>query len=809
MNLPKEPHEQRTKLLLTPALSPARIGTLALISLYCFGRIPAIVVPPVMSVVVDQIDGFKNGITKQFGKARKPEVNEELVDLIDRLSESIDSYFSRKNDIKDDTAKRTSDVVTHAFLSYLWSVQNMDMFYDLIHRSSRLLLKENAKQDRVGKENDARRKQLAKTSYLGKFVYNVSVNLRALEFDETVHLWHAFVQYREPTRAIYKPVRPLSDPKNRDAKELDYDIRISSMILKNANITDVAGYHSYDFAPHLQAGALTVSEIDLSDLLDYQIFLLEAYGTPTPPQVRNVLSMMSASSNLFPSLHYVSYLEYLNREDYENALFELHRYFDYMMSNDQRVFYHYALVSLATLESHFGNNREALRAIDESISVAREHQDMSCLSFLLTWLIDFMRNKPELYKSGTPGENVDTITQTLKVLNSKTKEVNNLNLQAVSCQFEALQAMADGEPMSKVMNNLIRASYILLSSPWRESERSVLLKTCDLQIANWSRIGISTLSNVMTDVAADTFGFSHNLYDEAHVLMRRANAEFLKGNIKTAFEIMADDGSSMSNVSLGRIWSFRKMLFTLSNWICKGRLHASKALIDSLKIQVSEVKEINFEAELIYLEVSYLQRVGDSTAAHKLLSSQFVDRKCYDIYWLIEYEILYAAIIAESSTAPSRGLSILLNALNLAYDTSLVSLSCKAMLTLVELLLAMDEDQNWSDCKDILYKTMPSILQVDQIAMIAKGFYLLAVTFKCKFIHDREEESLNQTLRFLEHAVLLYKKSSDLGMLEKCFDLETRLAQITNHAELIAHAQESTKKLISRKLEEMAYCIDT
>ena len=37
-------------------------------------------------------------------------------------------------------------------------------------------------------------------------------------------------------------------------------------------------------------------------------------------------------------------------------------------------------------------------AIEEAISVARENKDNSTLTYILSWLFNFMKNKPELWK---------------------------------------------------------------------------------------------------------------------------------------------------------------------------------------------------------------------------------------------------------------------------------------------------------------------------------------------------------------------------------------------------------------------------
>jgi len=78
-----------------------------------------------------------------------------------------------------------------------------------------------------------------------------------------------------------------------------------------------------------------------------------------------------------------SYLDAWKAGDYSTAFDLLHRYFDYTMQNRDRPFYHYALMSLATLQTDFGCHKEAVSAMLETVSTARENRDIRCLNFAL------------------------------------------------------------------------------------------------------------------------------------------------------------------------------------------------------------------------------------------------------------------------------------------------------------------------------------------------------------------------------------------------------------------------------------------
>lgn len=65
------------------------------------------------------------------------------------------------------------------------------------------------------------------------------------------------------------------------------------------------------------------------------------------------------------------------------------------MHIQDRSFYQYALVNLAVLQADFGCYGEAISAMQEALSIARESHDMQCLNFCMGWLHHFGKAFPE------------------------------------------------------------------------------------------------------------------------------------------------------------------------------------------------------------------------------------------------------------------------------------------------------------------------------------------------------------------------------------------------------------------------------
>jgi anaphase-promoting complex subunit 5 len=154
--------------------------------------------------------------------------------------------------------------------------------------------------------------------------------------------------------------------------------------------------------------------------------------------MRSKLEQMSHSGVSIPSLgHYLKFLDCWRAGDYASAFDNLHRYFDYTMQSRDRTFYQYALLNLAILQADFGCHSEAIPAMQEAISTARENKDVTCLNFCMSWLYHFGKAFPaemkELRESGMLGSE----NEALAFLKTKAKDAEMWSLLSTSLLSEA------------------------------------------------------------------------------------------------------------------------------------------------------------------------------------------------------------------------------------------------------------------------------------------------------------------------------------------------------------------------------------
>ena len=139
--------------------------------------------------------------------------------------------------------------------------------------------------------------------------------------------------------------------------------------------------------------------------------------------------------------------------DYPSSFDSLHQYFDYTMHNRDRTFYQYALLNLAILHADFGCCSEALSAMHEAISTARENNDMGCLNYSLSWLYHFGKAHPKEMGNFRRNGFLSTEKESLVFLKAKAKETSMWGLLSTSLLSEAKLALSNVRIPSGLASN--------------------------------------------------------------------------------------------------------------------------------------------------------------------------------------------------------------------------------------------------------------------------------------------------------------------------------------------------------------------
>ncbi|KAI9743430.1 MAG: hypothetical protein M4579_007732, partial [Chaenotheca gracillima] len=128
------------------------------------------------------------------------------------------------------------------------------------------------------------------------------------------------------------------------------------------------------------------------------------------------------------------------------------------MHERDRQFYQYALLNLATLQGDFGCYDEAIAAIHETISTARENKDVVCLNYSLNWLYLFAKVHPKETSGAGRGIMLAVEREGLAFLKTKARETGMWSLWSSTLLSEAQLGMTTGDNIPLVFENILKSS---------------------------------------------------------------------------------------------------------------------------------------------------------------------------------------------------------------------------------------------------------------------------------------------------------------------------------------------------------------
>lgn len=400
-------------------LTPSKVTLLCLVALYVEGIVPNKSAVPVLSFLISHLLPARSGDPEKpfrsFTREKKHAVS------IDELEEVL-SYHS---------SSIPGRSVWDLLLRKMWSLDCCDAllsFFVDIHAIVEKPREEQIYDREHGIQPVNDRMLLSRSSPLGAFVRRAQLELTRLQFHDQVRLWRGFIKYRLPTFQAWARRHP-------SAGESAVDTNLAELGLDPDSAIGRVVYGNIEHDSDDEAG---VSTKDVEQLLSFQVDELQRVGGRVPDEVRDQLEYVITAGVTIPSMsHYIRFLDAWKAGDYPSAFDNLHRYFDYTVHSRDRSFYQYALLNLAILHADFGSNAEAVSAIQEAISIARESHDMNCLNFCMSWLYHFDKAFPEEMRDVQKTGMLGSEKEGLAFLTAKAKETESWSLLSTMHLSEA------------------------------------------------------------------------------------------------------------------------------------------------------------------------------------------------------------------------------------------------------------------------------------------------------------------------------------------------------------------------------------
>ncbi|KAM0090370.1 APC5 protein [Aspergillus fumigatus] len=644
------------------------------------------------------------------------------------------NYIVAIDDLEDALSSKASSIpgrsIWDLFLKKIWSIDSCDALEVFFTEISDILVKSREEQIRDrdnGLAPETGRMRLSRCSPLGAFVRRAQLEFTRLQFHDSVKLWKGFVHYRLPTYRVWSKKNPSTerDPVDINLLELNLD--------STSHLAQVA----YGNIEMQEEDGIYVSTKDVERLLEFQIGELQRLGGRVPDGMKVQLERIMASGVAIPNLTY-----YLSRD---------------------RSSYQYALLNLAILQADFGCYGEAVSAMQEAVSIARESHDMNCLNFCMSWLYHFGKAFPEQMKDVQNTGMLGNEKEGLAFLKAKAKETEMWSLLSTTLLSEAKLELQNGESLASSMENIIRASHLNVTKNLVTSTGPQLL----LQTALYARIGVTHLSWLSSEIFRECYANKSPFEDYLKSTFRSCQLLAQQGRY-------ADISSHMKQVTPEKLrslranqqWTFFSGILQLRRHICRDDKVAADYLLSQL--QAIQLPDNDASLLLSFLSIEYKIRQGDYGRALEIVeqTAQSMHQDNFDIHSQVKL-LCFKARIFEKTGHPQRGFSLAMRAASLAHRSRLLPGLWEAICVLGGVLLSLHE---FEAVNEMVESIMPQVLETDDCDLAARAYSLLvdaSMGMAGKAWSQGQDtpakkEHMNRALGYLDCAYDQYEEIEDI-----------------------------------------------
>ncbi|KAI8953379.1 anaphase-promoting complex subunit 5-domain-containing protein [Xylaria longipes] len=737
-------------------LNPAKIGLLALIELYTNKTVPTYSIVDVLSFITSHLidSDISSSALSSNDRWRRAESTLSLVISISDFEKVLMPHTAASG-----VPGRN---LWYVFLHKLWRIDSLDALHDFFDNCSTLLAKtkEELRRDaELGVPEPAPEViQLSRNSPFGAFVRRSQLEFTRLRFHDAIELWKDFVKYRQTTAAYYRKKTPAF-------QRLSFD----NVLLTGENewgqaVEAIASVAYGDMLRDDANATMPASTDDIEKLLEFQIDQMQKYGNRIPLEIRHRFYDLVVDSYMVPSLsHYLSYLEAWRAGDYATSFDYLHRYFDYTMQNRDRSFYQYALMNLAVLQADFGCHKEAIAAMLETVSTARENRDMTCLNFALNWLFHFGRAHPEVTQELESKSQLGTGKESLAFLRSRAKETGTWSLWSSALMSEAKMCLSHGESIATALEHLVRSSQILVERNMKNMVGSQL----SINIALWDRLGVTYLSATTCEVFLQCHA-RHSIFDDGlKVTSRQASMLALKGRYDEALEKLESlDADSLRAWKPSQYWHKFRGIIELRRDLHHNNLDGAELLLSQLLQSKNEDLEPDLAFVIDTLHVECLIRRGNFEDAFTKVEEMVAELRegNQDIALRVRLLLLKAELL-DKCGRPQKAFTIVVRAANVAWRARLIPYLWPAIGAIANVLSSLSE---FEPAIQLLHAVLPRSLECENSAMTAKlyshlGDANVGMAGKMPPKSNKRREYLMKGVEAIEKAFNHYSSVEDIN----------------------------------------------
>jgi anaphase-promoting complex subunit 5 len=458
-----------------------------------------------------------------------------------------------------------------------------------------------------------------------------------------------------------------------------------------------------------------------------------------------------------------SFLDAWRSGDYPSSFDNLHRYFDYTMQNRDRLFYQYALMNLAVLQADFECYDEAVAAMLETVSTARENKDMACLNFALNWLYHFGKAHPKVIAGSGSTNMLGVEKEGLAFLRIKAKETGMWTLWSSSLLSEAKLVLSNGESIATAFEGILKSSHLVAE----KGMKSMMGPQTAMQASIWGRLGVVHLSKQYSEIFLrchsryalfdDTLRFTCRI---AHYLMERGSYEEATERLENL------DSNALRSWKANQYWLRYRGILRLKHDLHTNNLEGADHVLSQLLQCDGLEADSDLSFEISTLQIDFLIRRADFGRALLKIEqlAHSLKEQGDDINLLVRMLTTKAQLLSKTGR-PEKGFSVAIRAASISWRARLIPSLWAAMGAVVNILIALNEFQA---ARQILIAVIPRALECESCILSAQLYSSLADSYMGIAGQEaagslRRTENLTKCLDFLDRAFKEYSAVKDIN----------------------------------------------
>lgn len=457
-----------------------------------------------------------------------------------------------------------------------------------------------------------------------------------------------------------------------------------------------------------------------------------------------------------------SFLDAWRAGDYPTSFDNLHRYFDYTMQNRDRLFYQYALMNLAVLQADFGCFDEAVAAMLETVSTARENKDMACLNFALNWLYHFGKAHPTTINETESTNMLGVEREGLAFLRIKAKETGMWTLWSSSLLSEAKLGMSNGESVATAFENIMKSSQLIVE----KNMKSMMGPQMAMHSSLWGRMGVTHLSGQYCEIFLHCHA-QHALFDDTlRFTCRIAHLLTERGRYDEAMERLENlDSNSLRSWKANQYWLKYRGILRLKRDLHRNNLDGADQLLSQL-LQCNDSDtdaELTFEIKTLQIDI-LIRRADFSSSLGKLEQMAASMKEQSDDVNLRVKLLTMKALLQAKCGRPQKGFSVAVRAASIAWRARIIPALWAAMGAIANILTSLSE---FNASSQILISIIPRALECENCSLNAQLYSFLVDAYMGMAGQDpasssKRIENLTHSLDFIDRAFHEYSAIEDI-----------------------------------------------